>query len=121
MNNRARPDPIAGIGVQCVLKAWNIFSRGRIGRVIDARTVAALCAAVALGLPTLALSQAQPRKRDPGDGGVTGAIIQFEEKRSSAIVYLEEKGGLASSAPTAVPTGRGEEKVPLQPAPKPKP
>jgi hypothetical protein len=119
MNNHARPGPMTGIGVQCMLKAWNIFSS--MGwRVIDARTVGALCATVVLGLPTLALSEAPPRKRDPGEGGVTGAIVQFEEKRSSAIVYFEEKGGLVSSAPTAVATARGEEKVPLQPAPKPK-
>jgi hypothetical protein len=87
--------------------------------VSDARTAGALCAAVALCLPTLALSQGQPRKGDPGGRGVAGAIVQFEEKRSSAIVYLEEKGGLVSSVPTAAPTGRGEKEAPLQPAAKP--
>ena len=79
---------------------------------------AAIGFAIATGV---LLSQAAPaQSRSPagdkgGAKGLAGTVVQFEEKPSRAVIYLEEKGGLVTQLPPRVerPVGDapGESKV----------
>lgn len=84
----------------------------------DSRTASALGAAVALCFPISAMAQAPSPTRDSGARGAGGAIVQFVEAPGSAILYLEETGGMVSTVPGAVPAVRGGASPPAQPARK---
>ena len=79
-----------------------------------------LLAAVAACLAATGLSggagaQVASPKRDSGARGAPGAIVQFEERASAGVVYLEETGGMASAqAPEAA--RKGEAVVAREPA-----
>lgn len=60
------------------------------------------CAAGVL-LPQAAMAQSRsPAGDKSGAKGLAGTIVQFEEKPSRAVIYIEEKGGLVT--PLAPPT-----------------
>ena len=68
------------------------------------RAIACACATVSLALPSGAWGQAAApasRAARPASGA---AVIQYEESRGNAIIYLEETGGLvAPVAPLVAP------------------
>jgi hypothetical protein len=84
----------------------------------DPRTAAAFGAAVALCFPVTTLGQTSATKRDAGARGASGAsVVQFEESRGTAIIYLEEAGGMVSSLAAPVSAARAPAAAAARPAP----
>jgi hypothetical protein len=79
--------------------------------------VAALAFAFAAAALLMQAAMAQPRSPAGDKGGAKGlggTVVQFEEKPSRAVIYIEEKGGLVTPLPP--PMERGS--VEAQAAPK---
>lgn len=82
------------------------FRNGRsLGRVA---ALGLACAAGVL-LPQAAMAQSRSPAGDKGGAkGLGGTIVQFEEKPSRAVIYLEEKGGLVTPVATPTAPANGE-------------
>ena len=71
------------------------------------RRLAAGAWALVLAIPAgEALAQRPPPAREPGGKG--GAIVRYEEKPSSNILYLEETGGMVTQVTRPLPREPGE-------------
>ena len=80
------------------------------------RRLAAGACALALAIPAgEVLAQRAPPARESGGKG--GAIVRYEEKPSSNILYLEESGGMVTQVTRPVPREPGEEPVAASAAP----
>ena len=67
------------------------------------RALACACALATLVQPSAALAQRAAAKPEANGRPAAGAaVISYEESRGSAIVYLEEGGGMVSQAGVAV-------------------
>ena len=87
----------------------------RGGRMVGRLAALGLACAGGALLTHGALAQTRSPAGDKGGAkGLAGTVVQFEEKPSRAVIYLEEKGGLVTPLAPIVERGTGE----ALPAPK---
>ena len=80
---------------------------------------AAAFAAIFVGSATPASAQKVSAKSDtPPVRALAGVSVQYEEKPSSHLLYLEQKGGMVSPLPPPVPANVPEPTPALSVAPK---
>lgn len=89
-------------------------SRPRVGPHWVVRASVCAWAVAALGVPGGSFAQgAAAAKRDAPARAVAGsAVVSYEESPGTAILYLEQSGGLVSQAPPPIPRR-------IEPAPEP--
>jgi hypothetical protein len=86
----------------------------RGGRIVGRLAALGLACAGGALLTHAALAQTRSPAGDKGAKGLAGTIVQFEEKPSRGVIYIEEKGGLVTPLAPIVERGNGE----AVPAPK---
>jgi hypothetical protein len=87
----------------------------RGGRIVGRLAALGLACAGGALLTHAALAQTRSPAGDKGGAkGLAGTVVQFEEKPSRAVIYLEEKGGIVTPLAPIVERGTGE----ALPAPK---
>lgn len=81
----------------------------RGGRMVGRLAALGLACAGGALLTHGALAQTRSPAGDKGGAqGLAGTVVQFEEKPSRAVIYLEEKGGLVTPLAPIVERGTGE-------------
>lgn len=81
----------------------------RGGRMVGRLAALGLACAGGALLTHGALAQTRSPASDKGGAkGLGGTVVQFEEKPSSAVIYLEEKGGLVTPVAPIVERGNAE-------------
>ena len=88
-------------------------ARTRTGGTLGCLRVAGALAAAAIGFSAPSLAQAPSPPPESGARGAPGVIVQYQEAPGTNVLYLEEKGGMASAVAPLVPAGR---QAPLVPA-----
>ena len=83
-------------------------ARTRTGGTLNCLRVAGAVAAAAIGFsaPSPSLAQAPSPPPESGARGAPGVIVQYQEAPGTNVLYLEEKGGMASAVAPPVPAGR---------------
>lgn len=81
-------------------------ARTRTGGTLGCLRVAGAVAAAAIGFSAPSLAQAPSPPPESGARGAPGVIVQYQEAPGTNVLYLEEKGGMASAVAPPLPAGR---------------